>query len=213
MAADPTEHPADYAAREAPVVPARDHFTEAEMRVLVELPSLSLRDRLVLRIMAETGLRRRAVSWLLVDGVFDRAVNSALTVCRALEKGLVMRAFSLSQATRALLERYVREGHPGAHVRWLFPSPKAAHTLPVTPAVINSILPGTDRAVRGALRRTMRACRQAGVTGRHTHTHAVRKFVVCRLMEARNRIEDALGPARTKKKGRPRDPGRPSQNG
>ena len=72
-------HPADFAAAAADG-PARDHFTAAEMDRLLALPGLSVRDRLVLSIMAETGLRRRAVSWLMVDGVFDRVAGAALPV-------------------------------------------------------------------------------------------------------------------------------------
>ncbi len=45
----------------------RDHFTEAEINALLRLQTLSVRDRLTIRIMAETGLRRRAVSWLMVE--------------------------------------------------------------------------------------------------------------------------------------------------
>jgi hypothetical protein len=64
--------------------------------------------------------------------------------------------------------------HPGAHTRWLFPSPKAGHALPISPAAVNSVL--------------LRACKSANIRGRHCHSHAVRKFVVCRLMSARNRL-------------------------
>ena len=169
------DHPADYAVTAGGGAP-RDHFTNAEMDALLALPTLSSRDRLMLRIMSETGLRRRAVSWLLVEGVFDRAAGQAQPVARAIEKGLVTRAFVLSVGTQGLLATYIGDVHPGPHVRWLFPSPKAGHTLPVTPAVVNNVL--------------LRACRAAGIQGRHTHTHAVRKFVVCRLMQAHNRIED-----------------------
>ena len=169
------QHPAEYAVRAGAGI-VRDHFTTAEMEALLGLPGLSSRDRLMLRILAETGLRRRAVSWLLVDAVFDRALGQAHPVARALEKGLVTRAFVLSRATQELLKAYLHDAHPGAHVRWLFPSPKAGHLRPVTPVVVNSVL--------------LRACRAAGIQGKHTHTHAVRKFVVCRLMQAQNRIED-----------------------
>jgi hypothetical protein len=65
-------HPSDLAlgAATAAQVRGRDHFTEAEIAALLRLraPVLSVRDQLVLRILAETGLRRRAVSWLLVEG-------------------------------------------------------------------------------------------------------------------------------------------------
>ena len=65
-------HPADYALSDTRSAPARDHFTVAEMEAILSLPGLSVRDRLMLRIMSETGLRRRAVSWLLVDAIFVR---------------------------------------------------------------------------------------------------------------------------------------------
>ena len=89
----------------------------------------SARDRLVLRlvlipwcddgitstnrIMAETGLRRRAVSWLVVDNVYNRVNQKALNVCRAMEKGLVTRTFILGQETQRQLHVYIMEWHPG----------------------------------------------------------------------------------------------------
>ena len=111
----------------------RDHFTEAEIEALLRLP-LTKRDALVLHILAETGLRRRAVSWLLVDGVYDRCAKAALPVARALEKGLVMRPFVLSPRTRALLTSYMEDEHPGSQYRWLFPSPKKGYQYPMNPS-------------------------------------------------------------------------------
>ena len=104
------------------------------------LVDLSLRDLLMLQIMAETGLRRRAVSWLLVESVFDRVNGAPLPMGRALEKGMIVRPFQLSQHTSDLLIRYIRDEHPGDHVRWLFPSPKKGNTQPITPSVVNNIL-------------------------------------------------------------------------
>jgi integrase len=167
------DHPAEFAVRAPGRV--RDHFTQSEMDTLLNLPGLSLRDRLMLHIMAETGLRRRAVSWLLVDCIFDRAAQCCLPVGRALEKGLVMRPFTLSQHTASLLCEYMLHEHPGPHSRWLFPSCKKGNMYPVTPSVVNSVL--------------LRACAMANICGRHTHTHAIRKFVVCTLMQHKNRIE------------------------
>ena len=104
------------------------------------LVDLSLRDRLMLQIMAETGLRRRAVSWLLVESVFDRVNGAPLPTGRALEKGMIVRPFRLSQQTSDLLIRYIGDEHPGDYVRWLFPSPKKGNTQPITPSVVNNIL-------------------------------------------------------------------------
>ena len=172
---DDNEHPAAVAAA-GTSNHVRDHFTQAEMDTILGLLELSLRDRTMLHIMAETGLRRRAVSWLLVDSLFDRSTNTCLPVARALEKGLVVRSFKLSERTSDLLRRYIVDEHPGSEVRWLFPSPKKSNTQPVTPSVVNSVL--------------LRACQIAKIRGRHTHSHAIRKFVVCSLMQAKNRIED-----------------------
>ena len=145
-------HPAEYA--DTLVGRVRDHFTSAEIQALLQLP-LTKRDALVLRIMAETGLRRRAVSWLLVDGVYDRCNRSALPVARALEKGLVMRPFVLSTPTTVLMHDYMENEHPGPQYRWLFPSPKKGYLYPVNPSVINKIL--------------LRACRMANIRGVLTH--------------------------------------------
>ena len=79
----PHRHPAAVA-----LVRERDHFTQAEVTALLSLPTLSQRDRLVLRILAETGLRRRAVAWLTVAGVYDAIRGAAHEVGHATEKGL-----------------------------------------------------------------------------------------------------------------------------
>jgi integrase len=169
-------HPSDLAAAAYGHARGRDHFTDAEMQSLLRLTCVSLRDRLVLRILSETGLRRRAVSWLLVENCYDRAAGAGLPVCAATEKGMVTRRFVLSAATRALLKEYIDDAHPGATTsRWLFPSPRDP-VHPVTPVVVNLIL--------------QRACRLAGIHGRFTHSHAVRKFVVVQLMSQNNRLED-----------------------
>jgi integrase len=95
----------------------------------------------------------------------------------ATEKGMVTRRFALSRGAHVLLTEYIRDVHPGAATsHWLFPSPRQPR-LPVTPIVVNHVL--------------QRACQKAGIAGRFTHSHAVRKFVVVRLMqEEENRIED-----------------------
>jgi integrase len=173
---DPVEVPSHPATAALAAVRARDHFTKAEVDALLHLPSLGTRDRLILCILAETGLRRRAVAWLTVDGVYDAVAGTARPVATATEKGLVSRQFLLSTSTRALLEGYVRRGHPHEVASpWLFPSPRQP-TVPIRAATVNRIL--------------QRACRDLGIRGRHIHSHAMRKFVVVRLMQLSNRIED-----------------------
>ena len=54
----------------------RDHFTEAEVQGLLSLTRLPMRDQVVLGILAETGLRRRAVAWLTVAAVFVNDDNN-----------------------------------------------------------------------------------------------------------------------------------------
>lgn len=130
-------HPALAAAL---LVRERDHFTDAEVTALLSLPHLSVRDRLILHIMAETGLRRRAVAWLTVDGVYDAVSNTARDVAHATEKGLVVRDFMLSDGTKALLKEHIVD-HSHEHDRqspWLFPSPKDPR-LPLTPETIDPV--------------------------------------------------------------------------
>ena len=99
----------------------RDHFTPVEVQTLVQREGLSLRDRLVLRILAETGLRRRAVAWLTVRGMigcahpspWDEGPSQPRAVCIATEKGLVTRPFVLSEGKRTLLRQYLcSKRHP-----------------------------------------------------------------------------------------------------
>lgn len=160
----------------------RDHFTQAEVDALLTAPTLGVRDRLILYILAETGLRRRAVSWLTVAGVWDATAACALDVCRTVEKGSVCRAFALSPHTRTLLGSYLRDQRRGGAAAdtpdsgpWLFPSERYPGR-PIAAAVINQVV--------------QRACRSVNIHGRHCHAHAFRKHVVCRLMALGNRVED-----------------------
>ena len=152
----------------------RDHFTPSEMGNILNQAGLSLRDRLMLTIMAETGLRRRAIAWLTVSNVYDTIDRTPLCVCRALEKGLNVRSFMLSDRTKELLSRYINEGHH-RNSQWLFPSPRDVQKH-ISPLSVNCIL--------------VRACANIGIRGTHVHSHAIRKFVVCELMAAQNRIEN-----------------------
>jgi integrase len=156
-------------------IASRDHFTEAEVAAILTVVQDNARDHIMLRIMSETGLRRRAVSWLTVDAVYDHVAQTALPVATAVEKGLVLRQFQLSETTRLVLTDYVKNHLQRPH-HWLFPSPCHDGQRPIGSHSINHIL--------------RRACRKAGISGRHVHSHAMRKFVVCRLMAARNRVED-----------------------
>lgn len=170
----PTHHPSDTVAAAGLV---RDHFTPTEIASLLALQDLSPRDRCMLIIMAHTGLRRRAVSWLQTASVYDTAAGAVLPVCIAVEKGLCPRQFVLGDAARDIVGAYVRDWHPcPTRSRWLFPSPSDP-TRPVSPDTVNAVL--------------RRACRRAGISGRHCHSHGVRKYVICTLMShPRNRLED-----------------------
>lgn len=136
----------------------RDHFVASEIKHILQLPNLSMRDRLILQIMSETGLRRRAIAWLMVNEVYDTQRMQPLLVCRACEKGMATRSFMLSQSTRDLLATYIEQGyHHGSE--WLFPSPRN-HKSYISPLSINCIL--------------LRASKAAGVRGRHVHCHGIR---------------------------------------
>lgn len=151
----------------------RDHFITSEIKQILQSPGLGMRDRLILLIMSETGLRRRAIAWLMVNEVYDVQKAQPLLVCRACEKGMVTRSFILSQSTRDLLAEYIRQGyHHGS--KWLFPSPRNHHCC-LSPLSIHCML--------------LRVSKAAGISGRHVHCHGIRKYVVCELMAAKNRIE------------------------
>jgi integrase len=156
-------------------VATRDHFTQPEVNALLAVTKPFARDYILLLIMSETGLRRRAISWLTVDAVYDTAAQCALQTATAMEKGLVVRSFQLSNTTKMVLHEYI-QNHLHTPYRWLFPSPHDNGCRPVGSNTINVIL--------------NRACKRAGISGRHCHTHAMRKFVVCQLMAAANRIEN-----------------------
>ena len=154
---------------------SRDHFTQAEVAAIIGVSQNNPRNHTMLRIMSETGLRRRAVSWLTVDAVYDTVARNPLLVATAVEKGLAVRHFQLSETTRQVLGYYI-ENNLRQPYRWLFPSPCHEGQRPIGSHTVNTVL--------------QRACRQAGISGRHVHSHAIRKFVVCELMAAHNRVED-----------------------
>jgi integrase len=156
-------------------VAVRDHFTQAEVDVIIRVSAKNLRDCVLIRIMAETGLRRRAISWLTVDAIYDTVARDTLPTATAMEKGLVVRSFRLSKSTRAIVCQYV-ENHLRKPYKWLFPSPHDDGQRPIGSNTVNAIL--------------RRVCKEAGISGRHVHCHGIRKFVVCRLMAEQNRVED-----------------------
>ena len=153
----------------------RDHFTQAEVDAILRVSEGNARDCVLLRIMAETGLRRRAISWLTVDAIYDTTARDTLPTATAMEKGLVLRSFRLSKTTRTMVCNYI-ENHLRTPYKWLFPSPHEDGQRPIGSNTVNLIL--------------RRVCKQAGISGRHVHCHGIRKFVVCRLMAERNRVED-----------------------
>lgn len=147
----------------------RDHFKQEEIDQLM-LQSMSIRERLMMCILKETGLRRRALSSLTVHGV------TSGDICMAMEKGGHTRTFIISPATRQLLNQYLSIDHPGNRTPWLFPS-ATDHRRPTEGRHVNMLV--------------QRLCKQAGIEGRFTHSHAIRKFVAVTLMaNKQNRIED-----------------------
>lgn len=144
--------------------PARG-FTPDEIRLLMNVSRPSAYHHLLVVLLAQTGLRCRAVAWLRSGAVFDQPVGTAV------EKGMRMRQFPIGPELRHCLERY-RRAHVARCEQWLFPSRADRH---------RHVSASTIRRVIGRL------CHQAGISTRGTR--GFRKFVVRTLVDAGNAIE------------------------
>lgn len=153
--------------------PVRDHFTAEEMQTILG-SKMSSRDRLMLNILAQTGLRRRAVAQMTVDGILQGDGDLLRSVCHAKEKGGRLRHFVLGGCIQGLLDVYMTTDHPGrTRSVWLFPSPKKI-IQPIQGRLVNNLL--------------QRVARTNGIIGPWVHAHGVRKYVVVALVAAGNSI-------------------------
>ena len=147
----------------------RGTFNSEEVRKLLQTGNI--RDRCVLTLLAQTGLRRRAVSWIPLANVWCKQTGTR-NQGSVVEKGGKLRTFPIGVALQSLINDYVR--HHRVTSFWLFPSCK-------NPA--NHIVPSTIEQI------VKRACAREHIHGPHVHTHAFRRYVVQRLIEAGNSID------------------------
>lgn len=82
----------------------------------------------------------------------------------------------------------MRDEHPNRQSVWLFPG-RAATDLPITPVTINKVLRRACKILgSGFLFLRQNKGNPFVICGPHVHSHGMRKFVVCRLMQE-NRLE------------------------
>ena len=147
-------------------------FNEREVHLLKAASKASVADQLVVTLMSQTGLRCRAVAWLRLDSVYDRAKKTVRHVGVAREKNMCVRHFPIGEELRVCFERYIHE-YGRRCVHWLFPSPRNTNNHIATCTI--------QRIVK-------RLCIHAGITST-VGTHGFRKFVVRTLMASGNSLE------------------------
>ena len=173
----------------------RHCFSDPEIAQLIRCddPRVKLRDLCVIRVMVDTGLRRRAVSRMTLSGVLDTDRIAIKDVCAVKEKNGVTRSFSLGVLTKVVLTRYITDVVKpiGCGVnQWIFPSRKNAsmHTatrnlhhrsLWCTPFV------GTDRT-RSCMSRYTRPVGQTRPRSR-LHRHRRERFRLTYVLQ-RSRV-------------------------
>ena len=131
----------------------------------------SIRDEAIFMLMLETGLRRRAVCWMALQGVTDG--TNIRSTGYAIEKGLKIRYFSMSNTLQNVLKTYIATDVPN-NSHWLFPQ-KGDVSQHISSSTIRNIF--------------VRICNKSCIPAHLSHCHAIRKFVVCELMRAGNSIE------------------------
>ena len=147
-------------------------FQQHHISQLKKVAFVSSYNHLLVTLLSQTGLRRRAVAWLRTECVFDHENGCVRSIGMAVEKHLSVRHFPIGPELRACLERYLNENSRRC-THWLFPS-KADSTKHTSPCTI-------QRTVR-------RLCAMAGVES-PTGTRGFRKWVVTALMDHGNTIE------------------------
>lgn len=146
-----------------PPVPTvgRNYFTEQEMaQLLLPTPGRSLRDQCILLLLAETGMRRRAVAWLRVSAVYDLIGDRPLPVAYSKEKNGHTRAFVIGPRLRDAVHNYMQMRRGGD---WLFPSRRNAH-MHISGRVVNHVV--------------QKAAAQCGIQGPHVHAHSIRHVLL-----------------------------------
>ena len=160
------------------ITPAVSHhtpppgFNEHEVHLLKGASKTSVVDQLVVTLMSQTGLRCRAVAWLRLDSVYDRAKKTVRRTGVAREKNMCVRHFPIGEELRVCFERYIQE-YGRRCVHWLFPSPRNTNNHIATCTI--------QRIIK-------RLCIRAGITSA-VGTHGFRKFVVRTLMASGNSLE------------------------
>ena len=150
----------------------RGTFNSEHIRKLTGVDNM--RDRCVLTILAQTGLRRRAVSWLRIRDIWDFNEQTCYSEGSALEKGGKRRKFPMGEQLRDLLGAYIKS-HCATPSTWLFPSRKKIGE-PIAACTVESIV--------------KRNCGNLGIRGSFVHTHSFRRYVVHCLVAAGNSIDN-----------------------
>lgn len=147
-------------------------FTADDVCRLKSVSASSVTDHLIITLLSQTGLRRRAIAWLRLDSVFDPSQRVIRTIGAAREKSMHVRHFPIGAELRECILRYIQK-HERRCVIWLFPSPRDIHRH-IAPCTVQRIV--------------KRLCRKARLT-RALGTRGFRKYVVRSLVDAGNSME------------------------
>ena len=135
----------------------------------------ALRDAVILQTLIETGLRRRAVAWLRLHEIFKTNTCSVQNaVCTPDKNGNIRMILLGPRAGELLLPYCLNLCATGRHNGWLFPSSKQAG-LHIGGPMINRIV--------------QQRCQQLQIVGVHVHAHAIRHYVIRKLVSIDNNLE------------------------
>lgn len=151
---------------------ARRAFSADEVAKLVTNAE-SMQDRSIIVILAHTGLRRRAVAWMQLAAVWDG--SRVRTEGYTSEKGSQIRWFTIDSLMAQCLTDFIVRERRGGPSPWLFPS---------------SHRPGQCIHPNTLALRLRQVCNRLGIMGQHVRPHGMRRYTVCTLIRAGNRIED-----------------------
>jgi integrase len=154
----------------------REHLVTEEIDRMLKVCTTH-RDRLIILIMAHTGLRRRATAWIRLKEIWDVDTNTPRALARTLEKGSRVRSFVVDDEMVGVLVAYMHKEHPGVGVTTYLFCSKYDHRRHMAPKSVNVLV--------------KRLAHRAGLpNGPHIRTRGFRKYIINELLDNGNSLQD-----------------------
>lgn len=158
--------------------PVRNHYYQEEIDLLYSGAKRS-RDKMMLCILEEVGLRAGALANLKVSDVFDKSTETIKDITVVVEKQAQNRQFLLGPKLKSYIKTYFEEEPKILEGEYLFPSCSNGY-LSKTKHVHHSTLAARLKSIAAS----------AGIAGYHIHLHSFRHTIVNKLMAAGNTLEN-----------------------